>query len=99
MLKIPIGLITVDETVYAGLAWSSGNSSNYLYTGEYYWTMSPYYFVGENSLADVFRVRSDGNLSYTSVNGTIGVRPVINLKSNIQFSEGNGTSDKPFVVS
>ena len=98
LLKIPVGLITVDETVYAGLAWNSGNLSNYLYTNSAYWTMSPCYFNG--SSAGVFRVDSSGYLSYYyGVHGTNGVRPVVNLKSNIQFSEGNGTSETPLVVS
>ena len=28
-----------------------------------------------------------------------GVRPVINLRSNIKITSGNGTSDSPYVVS
>ena len=96
ILKIPIGLITVDETVYAGLARSSGNSSNYLYTGEYYWTMSPYYFHG--SSAYVFYVWSDGSLGNNTVNVTRGVRPVINLKSSVQITGGNGSRGNPYVI-
>ena len=99
ILKIPVGLITVDETVYAGLAWNANNSSNYLYTSQNYWTMSPYsfYFSGD---ALMFRVYSTGQLYYTYVNGTgSGVRPVVNLKADTQFSEGNGTSETPLVVS
>ena len=97
ILKIPVGLITVDETVYAGLAWDANNSSNYLYTNQNYWTVSPRRFTGGR--AYVFYVYLNGSLSNNRVDSTFGVRPVINLKSNIQFSEGNGTSDKPFVVS
>ena len=99
LLKIPIGLITVDETVYAGLAWNANNSNNYLYTKQNYWTMSPYYFYATNSNAWVFLVDSNGWLNYNRVNNAVGVRPVVNLKSSIQFSEGNGTSETPLVVS
>ena len=95
-LTYPIGLITADEVAYAGGVVGSSNSSYYLYTNSTYWTMSPYYSSGS---AVVFGVDSDGDLGTWLVYITIGVRPVINLKSNIQFSEGNGTSTNPYVVS
>ena len=98
MLKIPIGLITVDETVYAGLAWNANNSSNYLYTGQHYWPMSPYLGGGH---AVVFVVHSKGGLS-TDVNvgwADGGVRPVVNLKSSVQITGGNGSSSNPYVIS
>ena len=96
-LQYPIGLITADEVAYAGGVYGQTNQSYYLYTGQNYWTMSPRYFSG--SFAAVFRVNSSGYLGSNDVNYTPGVRPVINLKSNIQFSEGNGTSETPLVVS
>ena len=95
ILKIPIGLITVDETVYAGLASSRGNSSNYLYTGQYYWTMSPFYFNGGDAVA--FSVSSIGQLDCWGVNYALGVRPVINLKADTPLT-GNGTSANPYRV-
>ena len=97
-LQYPIGLITADEVAYAGGVYGTNNTSYYLYTNSVYWTMSPCRFSG--GTASVFSVTSTGQLSNALVTITVlGVRPVINLKSNIQFSEGNGTSDKPFVVS
>ena len=95
-LQYPIGLISMDEAWYAG-GYSANNSSYYLYTGQNYWTMSPTRFNG--GYAYVFRVNSSGHLGSDRVYYKYGVRPVINLKANIQFSEGNGTSDKPLVVS
>ena len=96
-LTYPIGLITSDEVVLAGGFAGSSNNSYYLYTGEYYWTMSPYYFFSTGS-AHVFRVYSDGNLNSNFVNGTRGVRPVINLKADITIT-GEGTSSNPYKVS
>ena len=96
ILKMPIGLITVDETVYAGLAWNANNSSNYLYTNQNYWTMSPARF--SSGYARVFRVNSDGSLGYSSVDYGYGVRPVVNLKSSVQITGGNGTADLPFEI-
>ena len=98
ILKIPVGLITADETVYAGLAWSSGNSSNYLYTNQNYWTMSPYFFSSSVSRAGVFYVYSTGQLHDTGVNNTNGVRPAINLRANVTISDGDGTSSNPYVI-
>ena len=95
-LTYPIGLITADEVAYAGGVYATSNTSYYLYTRQNYWTMSPYDY---NGWACVFYVSSNGNFNSNIVYNRFGVRPVINLKSNIQFSEGNGTSDKPFVVS
>ena len=96
LLKIPVGLITADEAVMAGLAWSSGNSSNYLYTGQNYWTMSPYWYDG--GWADVFYVSSSGRLNYNGVHYGYGVRPVVNLKSSVQITGGNGSSSNPYVI-
>ena len=95
-LTYPIGLITSDEVVLAGGFAGSSNNSYYLYTGEYYWTMSPYWFGSD---AVVFYVYSSGNLSGSYVNWAgPGVRPVINLKADITIT-GEGTSSNPYKVS
>ena len=98
-LQYPIGLITADEVVYAGGSWLSNNSSYYLYTGQNYWTMSPSYFRATGGDAVVFNVSSTGRLINTYVNNTIGVRPVVNLKSSVQITGGNGSSRNPYVIS
>ena len=91
-----IGLITVDEVMYAG-GINGSNYGYYLYTGNYYWTMSPRSFVG--SVADVFRVNSNGYLGSNRVDYTSGVRPVINLRADVQIIGGDGSSFNPYVVS
>ena len=96
-LTNPIGLITADEVIMAGLAWSDTTTNNYLYTGQYYWTMSPSFF-GSLGYAFVFYVSSAGQLGNSSVSwATPGVRPVINLASDVTLS-GTGTSSDPYVV-
>ena len=89
--KMPnsIGLLTSDEYVLAG------NGNSYLDVGIDYWTMSPYYF--ENyGVAFVFVVYSGGGLiDYWGVDGIWGVRPVINLRSDIRLT-GTGTTTDPF---
>ena len=96
LLKIPIGLITADEVVMAGLAWNANNSSNYLYTNQNYWTVSPCWSY--NGYAVVFLVNSDGKLANPFVDSAWGVRPVVNLKSSVQITGGNGTADLPFEI-
>ena len=94
-----VGLITADEVMYAG-GTTSSNNSYYLYTGQYYWTMSPSYFAvgSSNSWAHVFNVSSAGHLYNISVNNTFGVRPVLNLSADVTLT-GSGTQTDPYVVS
>ncbi len=96
-LTYPIGLISADEAMFAGIPkWNSSNSNNYLYTGESYWTMSPCWYY--DGYAYVFHVYDDGNLDYNIVNWTgPGVRPVINLRSDVPIA-GSGTTSDPFKV-
>ena len=93
----PIGLITADEVAFAGGVYGTNNTSYYLYTGQVYWTMSPYSFSATDSYAWVFVVNSSGRLNHAGVDGTRGVRPVINLKSAIAIT-GSGTTGDPFKV-
>ena len=96
-LNYPIGLLSLDEIVYAGGSYSIENTSYYLYTEDYYWTMSPYEFNGNGSYVGV--VSYNGAITRISVDSpTRGIRPVINLKSDVAIISGNGTSSNPYVV-
>ena len=97
-LTYPVGLITSDEVVLAGGFGGSSNSSYYLYTGEYYWTMSPFDFYSAG-YAGVFSVDSNGCLDGDGVYWTApGVRPVINLSADVSITGGSGSSSSPFEV-
>ena len=92
-----VGLITADEVAMAGGVYNTINQSYYIYTGQYYWTLSPRFF---SSYAVMFLVTSSGQLSPTtnnSLNSNFGVRPVINLKADVKLT-GDGTASNPFVV-
>ena len=92
-LTYGIGLVTTDEVVLGG-GWNSYNSNYYLRTGDEYWTSSPYYFSGSRAYGR--HVFSDGYANdYYSVYNTYGVRPVINLSSEI-LNNGDGTASNPF---
>ncbi len=98
-LDKPIGLITVDEVAFAGGVWETENSSNYLNTGRYYWTMTPIAFSSYSIYATMFHVRTNGILGSARAHSTVhGVRAVINLKKAVLLAGGNGTADDPYTV-
>src|SRR5574344_1170186 len=98
-LTNPVGLITMDEVGFAGTSMSSydANNSYYLYTNQYYLTMSLDFFFGSNAYE--FTVFPDGNFGSGDVRVTYGLRPVINLNSDVQYTSGDGTSTSPYVIS
>ncbi len=88
----------MDEVRYAGGINGSNNTAYYLYTNSAYWTMSPYYWDGSYTYAQVFIVGSNGYLPGGNVISTWGVRPVINLSTSAKITSGNGTYQTPYVV-
>ena len=96
-LTQPIGLISADEAMLGGIPWTGSNINNYLYTGQTYWTMSPYRFSGDDDYARVFFVNSAGYLDAPSVHSILGVRPVINIRADVELT-GSGTTNDPFKV-
>ena len=59
----------------------------------YYWTLTPY------SASGVRHVTGFGYADYTSPFLTGGVRPSVNLKSNVIITGGDGTKNNPFTLS
>ena len=98
-LDYPVGLITADEVSLGGGVYGFPNSGYYLYTGGYYWTMSPSYFPSRGVLSHVWDVLSSGYLHpWHWVTLLVGARPVVNLKADVTISGGDGTAVNPFVV-
>ena len=110
-LTYPIGLITADEMMLAGHAGGvfdgsynhmKTNSGSYLNTGNIYWTMTPaggyIPFGGTGWYASVFAVNASGLTDDYGVSSAVGLRPVVNLKSDVTIT-GNGTKTDPYVVS
>ena len=59
-----------------------------------YWTLTPY------SSSSVRYVHNYGNASYSlRSSDAYGVRPSVNLKSNVVITGGDGTKDRPFTLS
>ena len=75
------------------------NRLTYLYQNGYYWSMSPSYFNVGASAAIGFSQYATGYANGDDyVTNGFGLRPVINLQSDVTISGGVGTSDNPYVV-
>lgn len=91
-LNYPIGLITLDE---AKLITSSDENNN----NNKYWTMTPFDLIKNNNTINVRNTYfTNSNYNGISTDETLGVRPVISLKENTFYSEGNGEENYPFVI-
>ena len=87
----PVGLLNSYEYYlsYKNTSYGSG----YLNIGYYWWLLNPY------SSSYVWYVNNYGHAYNYYPSNTYGVRPSINLKSNIQLSGGSGTKDDPYTIS
>ena len=97
-LTYKIGLLTADEIAFAGSVYSTSNRSTYLQenTGtNWWWSLSPDGFAGGG--AHVWGVNSGSLYSFSFVNNSFGLRPVISLVSSTNVT-GDGTSDNPYKV-
>ena len=104
--SLKAGMLTYDEIVHAGGHFGevNANSNFFLYNGDYHiWTMSSngcYKYSG-SCYPSVWGLHSNGNLAnatiYRSDTPDIGLRPVINLKSDV-LATGTGTSSDPYVI-
>ena len=97
LVNADIGLITYDEVIHAGGYPYQNNGNYYLYSNTYFWTMSP---AGHSSaVSGIWGINTDGFLEGPGVNsGLVIIRPVLNLKSDIENLSGDGTKENPFAV-
>ena len=107
-LTYPIGLITMDEVILAGHGggvfdgasnYMPSSPNSYLQTSNYYWTMTPAGsynpFGTANWYAYVFYVDTSGTIDDGYTTTTFGLRPVVNLRSDVTIS-GEGTIESPY---
>ncbi|CDF12283.1 unknown [Mycoplasma sp. CAG:776] len=97
--NVLIGLITIDEVMFAGSKGS--NSLYYLFTGYNYWTISPHRVDSFNGIRPyMYHVGSGGYIDYMYgwiTSDTCYIKPVINLKGNVSLT-GTGTISNPYQV-
>ena len=68
-----------------------------------YWTLTPFVFVDGIARSSVYVISSYEGEKHATTNivedsETTYVRPVVFLKSSIQFTGGNGTKENPYVI-
>ena len=88
-----VGLLRLGELMsgqFERYAVKGESSSTGLTTS--YWTLTPY------SSSDVHCVYNNGTACYYHPANARGVRPSINLKSNVQITSGTGTKSDPFQI-
>ena len=74
---------------------SACNGTNWLYKRNNEWILPQYSSISNYA----FYVHSNGIVNGSYVNSfSVGVRPVLYLKSSVQITGGNGTSTAPYVI-
>lgn len=96
-LDFNVGLLTINDVIFAGGKYGTENKDYFLYTGYPYWTMSPAgYYDGS---ANVFAVDTNGRIIDKAVNSTdTYVRPVINVSKDALVNSGSGLIDDPYFL-
>ncbi len=97
-LTYPIGLITADEINLAGAKNRTVNKEFYLYNALVDWTMTLYDYANYRGLSRITVLNTSGTYDAVSVSTSRYVRPVINLKSDIEITEGDGSINNPYIV-
>ena len=88
-----VGLLSVYDYMMTGGTDGSSTSKTYLNNGYYWWMTSP---IGGSG---VWGVNNSGGAHNGSPTGSYGVRPSINLKSDITITgEGNGELETPYTL-
>ena len=102
-----VGALTADELAFAGTKYGTSNFDNYLMNDnslfkEWKWTLSPSFFNIEDE-----KNRMSSNMLRLFINAGIGngvvesngsIKPSINIKSNIEISDGDGTKENPYTL-
>ena len=97
-LTYPVGTLTADEITFAGSYNSQDNDDYYLGIEDVDWiSLTPSAFYGKSAFIFNETGVSGWCLADTS-DGTFGVRPVINLRSDLLISSGDGTETNPYQV-
>ena len=113
-LKYPVGLMTADELAFSGMVDTAPMKENRYWYGylnsvltsvvgeNEWWLISPVRFDWDRYGETIGKVFNGdrARVENVSIRGSFHiVRPVISLKSCVEYSKGNGLSDSPYEVS
>ena len=109
VLTYPVGLLTVDEVIYAGAevngSYNAPSINYYLNSGTSWWTMTPKAFGSayyETSLPHMFYITQYGTVYDRSAldhnESYASIRPAISIQSKVKVAaDGDGTALNPYV--
>ena len=69
-----------------------GNKESYVINNTYF------YLNNQNSNNEIWYVSNDGKITTSNGFDIFGIRPVITIKSNIDYIDGNGNLEKPYTL-
>lgn len=90
-LTYPVGLMTYPE-----VKLTNYDPDAFINSGVSVWLASPSDFSSEDSR--IYHINLDNFSNTYSPENSFGVRPVISLKPNTEFTEGNGSFTSPYVI-
>ena len=98
-LNFPIGLLTKDEIVMAGIGNERGwNTNSYVYTNSIYWIMTPASWGENYNYGFVTHFYSYGGYDLANPTWDYGVRVALTLKNTEFYYRGNGSQENPYVI-
>ncbi len=87
-----VGILSADEASIIGFSSKFNNQNNYLFLNKDTCTSTPYsYYYG----AYITVINKEGKISYTKVNNTCSMIPIININGHLTI-KGEGTIDSPY---
>ena len=101
-LTYPIGLLSADDAMFAGAYGFESNTNYYLYSGKWYWLLSPL-FYGESG-GYILNISDEGSVLGNRIDGSNGeydtdsVRPTLTLKGRSFILNGDGSQNNPYVI-
>ena len=98
--RLKAGLITGDELILAGtMKYLDRNENYYLYNARNYWTMTPRYYSSYGA-QNTFNVYVTFGITGGAAPDSRGYyRPVINVSKDAIVKSGDGTKEKPYILS
>lgn len=91
-----VGLISLDELLYAGASLNEANQEFYLYNKDIpsTWTMTSYSLKDKMTM---YLFDNDGSIKTDSIDKTYSIRPVLNVKATSE-AKGEGTLENPYIL-
>ncbi len=104
VISLYAGLLTLDEILFAGYPKGEGKivptGTNLYLMGKdnaRNWTMSPGGGQNQYNLYGVWQFSSNGQTSFNWITTTYSIRPVINIKKDVEIT-GKGIESNPYVI-